>query len=141
MRPASIALLAALELACGGPQPAASESPHASSSTVASPSSASAPPSSAASPAASAAPSEAPAPTAQVASTAPEIDKTGNVCDQAPTTIDTKTLKKRGAVRSGATQVNGRIPPDDIKRSVEQKLAAVTACYEAELARDPKLAG
>jgi hypothetical protein len=44
-------------------------------------------------------------------------------------------------VRSGATQVSGRIAPEMIQRVVRQRFGAMRACYEAGLARNHGLAG
>jgi hypothetical protein len=41
----------------------------------------------------------------------------------------------------GATQVNGRLPPEAVQRIVRQNFGRLRACYEDGLERDPSLAG
>jgi hypothetical protein len=44
-------------------------------------------------------------------------------------------------IRAGATQVNGRMPPEVIQRIVRQNFGRMRLCYEQGLARDPALQG
>jgi hypothetical protein len=44
-------------------------------------------------------------------------------------------------LRQGATQVNGRLPPEVIQRIVRQNFGRFRACYEMGLKRNPKLEG
>jgi hypothetical protein len=45
------------------------------------------------------------------------------------------------SLRQGATQVNGRLPPEVIQRIVRQNFGRFRLCYENGLKTDPKLAG
>ena len=45
------------------------------------------------------------------------------------------------AVRGGASEVSGRIPPEIIQRVVRQSFSRLRACYEQGLARSPGLQG
>jgi hypothetical protein len=44
-------------------------------------------------------------------------------------------------LREGATQVNGRLPPEVVQRIVRQNLGRFRLCYENGLRRNPNLAG
>jgi hypothetical protein len=44
-------------------------------------------------------------------------------------------------VRAGELTVNGRLPPEVIKRIVRQHFGKIRLCYENALRRDPRLAG
>ncbi len=48
---------------------------------------------------------------------------------------------KAPQVRMGATQVNGRLPPEVIQRIVRQNFGRFRMCYEQGLARNPNLEG
>lgn len=48
---------------------------------------------------------------------------------------------KAPKVRMGATQVNGRLPPEVIQRIVRQNFGRFRMCYEQGLARNPNLEG
>ncbi len=48
---------------------------------------------------------------------------------------------KAPTLRQGATQVNGRLPPEVIQRIVRQNFGRLRLCYENGLRTDPKLAG
>ncbi|HVK65902.1 MAG TPA: AgmX/PglI C-terminal domain-containing protein [Polyangium sp.] len=45
------------------------------------------------------------------------------------------------AIRLGATQVSGRLPPGEIQRIVRMNFGTVRACYEEGLKRNPNLEG
>jgi hypothetical protein len=45
------------------------------------------------------------------------------------------------SLRQGATQVNGRLPPEVIQRIVRQNFGRFRLCYERALVKKPKLAG
>jgi len=49
--------------------------------------------------------------------------------------------RKPPSLRQGATQVNGRLPPEVIQRIVRQNFGRLRLCYENGLRTDPKLAG
>lgn len=44
-------------------------------------------------------------------------------------------------VRTGATQINGRLPPEIIQRIVRRNLSRIRFCYEKGLLKDPALQG
>src|SRR6478609_4710220 len=48
---------------------------------------------------------------------------------------------KAPKVRMGATQVNGRLPPEVIQRVVRQNFGRYRLCYEKGLAKNPTLSG
>jgi hypothetical protein len=48
---------------------------------------------------------------------------------------------KPPSLRQGATQVNGRLPPEVIQRIVRQQFGRFRLCYENGLRTDPKLTG
>jgi outer membrane biosynthesis protein TonB len=49
--------------------------------------------------------------------------------------------KSMPTIRQGATQVNGRLPPEVIQRVVRQNIGRMRACYENVLATKPDLQG
>jgi hypothetical protein len=51
------------------------------------------------------------------------------------------TGTKAPKIRVGATQVNGRLPPEVIQRIVRQNTGRFRLCYENGLRKDPKLRG
>ena len=48
---------------------------------------------------------------------------------------------KSPSIRQGATQVNGRLPPEVIQRIVRQNFGRYRLCYERGLAKNPTLSG
>jgi hypothetical protein len=46
-----------------------------------------------------------------------------------------------GGIRQGATEVNGRLPPEVIQRIVRQNFGRFRLCYDVALKANPKLSG
>jgi hypothetical protein len=55
--------------------------------------------------------------------------------------LGSNTAEGAPILRQGATQVNGRLPPEVIQRIVRQNFGRFRACYEMGLKRNPKLEG
>lgn len=85
-------------------------------------------------PLASAAPSSAPS-----APAAPPAETTAST-DAGPPASRASSAR-RGTVTSGAVQVNGAVAPDAIRGVAERRFGAVRECYDASLAKDPKVQG
>lgn len=58
-----------------------------------------------------------------------------------PTPTPTRTQSQRGALRMGQLRVRGGLPPEVVARVLRQNFGRWTACYERELAENPKLSG